>query len=73
VTINTRLVSVARNGNQLVATLGSDFAPEYREERRVDQVVAEHGTLPIDDLYREVEPLSRNRGAVDYDRLVMAV
>lgn len=72
-TINTRLVSVARNGNQLVATLGSDFAPEYREERRVDQVVAEHGTLPIDDLCREVEPLSRNRGAVDYDRLVMAV
>ena len=33
VTINTRLVSVARNGNQLVATLGSDFAPEYHEER----------------------------------------
>ncbi|ATU91556.1 NADH:flavin oxidoreductase [Phyllobacterium zundukense] len=70
VTINTRLVSVARNGNQLVATLGSDFAPEYREERRVDQVVVEHGTLPIDDLYRELKPLSRNGGAVDYDHLV---
>ncbi len=70
VTINTRLVSVTRNGNQLVATLGSDFAPDYHEERVVDQVVVEHGTLPIDDLYRELKPLSRNGGAVDYDRLV---
>ncbi|WP_113097812.1 NADH:flavin oxidoreductase [Phyllobacterium meliloti] len=70
VTINTRLVSVTRNGNQLVAVLGSDFDPEYREERLVDQVVVEHGTLPIDDLYRELKPLSRNGGAVDYDRLV---
>ncbi|MBA8880297.1 NADH:flavin oxidoreductase [Phyllobacterium myrsinacearum] len=70
VTINTRLMSVRRNGNQLVATLGSDFDPDYREERVVDQVVVEHGTLPIDDLYRELKPLSRNGGAVDYDRLV---
>ncbi|MEP7455657.1 NADH:flavin oxidoreductase [Phyllobacterium sp. SB3] len=70
VTINTRLVSVARDGNQLIATLGSDYAPDYREERRVDQVVVEHGTLPIDDLYRELKPLSRNGGAIDYGRLV---
>lgn len=70
VTINTRLISVARNGNQLVATLGSDFDPDYREERLVDQVVVEHGTLPIDDLYRELKPLSRNGGAVDYGNLV---
>jgi N-methyl-L-proline demethylase len=70
VTINTRLVSVTRDGNQLIAVLGSDYAPDYREERRVDQVVVEHGTLPIDDLYRDLKPLSRNGGAVDYDRLV---
>ncbi|MBN9135337.1 MAG: FAD-dependent oxidoreductase, partial [Phyllobacterium sp.] len=70
VTINTRLMSVARNGNQLVATLGSDFDPDYHEERLVDQVVVEHGTLPIDDLYRELKPLSRNGGAVDYGNLV---
>lgn len=70
VTINTRLVSVKRLGNQLIAILGSDYAPDYREERTVDQVVVEHGTLPIDDLYRELKPLSRNGGAIDYDRLV---
>ena len=39
-------------------------------EREVDQVVVEHGTLPIDDLYRELKPLSRNDGAVDYDKLI---
>ena len=70
ITINTRVKSVRRDGNQLVATLGSDFAAGWSEERRVDQVVVEHGTLPLDDLYFALKPLSRNGGAVDYDRLV---
>jgi hypothetical protein len=70
VTINTRLKSVRRDGNKLVATLGSDFAPEWNEERRVDQVVAEHGTAANDELYHALKPLSSNRGAVDYEALV---
>ncbi|MEO9612139.1 MAG: NADH:flavin oxidoreductase [Nitratireductor sp.] len=70
VTINTRLLAVRREGNRLAAVLGSDFAPEWREERLVDQVVAEHGTAPLDELYLALKPLSRNRGAVDYERLV---
>lgn len=70
VTINTRLKSVRREGNQLVATLGSDFAKGWSEERRVDQVVVEHGTVPLDELYFTLKPLSRNAGAVDYERLV---
>ena len=70
VTINTRVKSVRRDGNQLVATLGSDFAPGWSEERRVDQVVVEHGTLPLDDLYFALKPLSKNGGAVDYEKLV---
>ncbi|BCH26519.1 hypothetical protein MesoLjLb_63040 [Mesorhizobium sp. L-8-3] len=41
ITINTRLVAVRRDGNQLVATLGSDFATDRRDERRVGQVVVE--------------------------------
>lgn len=70
VTINTRLLAVRRVGNQLAAVLGSDFAPDWREERLVDQVVAEHGTAPLDELFLALKPLSRNRGAVDYERLV---
>ncbi len=70
VTINTRLKSVRREGNRLVATLGSDFSRGWTDERIVDQVVVEHGTAPVDDLYAALKPLSRNDGAVDYERLV---
>ncbi len=70
VTINTRLVAVRRDGNMLVAVLASDFEKGWRAERRVQQVVVEHGTAPNDDLYRALKPASRNLGAVDYERLV---
>ena len=66
VTINTTLVSVRRDGNQLVATLSSPYAPDKRIERRVAQVVAEHATEPNADLYFALKPLARNLGAVDY-------
>ncbi|OJV02724.1 MAG: N-methylproline demethylase [Shinella sp. 65-6] len=70
VTINTRLKAVRRDGNVLVATLGSDFSPTAAAERRVAQVVVEHGTMPMADLYFELKPLSRNLGAVDYKALM---
>lgn len=70
VTINTRLVAVRREGNGLVATLGSDYAKGWSQERRVDQVVVEHGTSANDDLYHALKPHSRNGGAVDYESLV---
>ncbi len=69
VTINTRLVAVRREGNGLVATLGSDFSAT-RIEKHVSQVVVEHGTMANDDLYLELKPISRNRGAVDYAALI---
>ncbi|RKE85957.1 NADH:flavin oxidoreductase [Rhizobium sp. AG855] len=69
VTINTRLSGVRREGNGLVATLGSDFS-DVKVERRVAQVVVEHGTMANADLYLELKPLSRNRGAVDYTALI---
>ncbi len=65
VTINTRLLAVRRDGNELVATLGGDNGPQ-RRERRVDQVVVEHGTVPLDELYTALRPLSVNLGEVDY-------
>jgi 2,4-dienoyl-CoA reductase-like NADH-dependent reductase (Old Yellow Enzyme family) len=70
ITINTRLKSVRRDGNQLVATLGSDFSKGWSEERRVDQVVVEHGTAPLEDLYFALKPESKNLGAIDYEALV---
>jgi 2,4-dienoyl-CoA reductase-like NADH-dependent reductase (Old Yellow Enzyme family) len=70
ITINTRVTAVRRDGNALVATLGSDFAKHWSEERRVDQVVVEHGAAPLDDLYFALKPGSKNLGAVDYEALV---
>lgn len=68
-TVTYRLDSVARDGNLLKATIGSDYMPLARE-RHYDQVVINHGTLPLDDLYFELKPLSSNLGAVDYDALI---
>ncbi len=69
ITIATKLLAVHRDGNQLVATLGSPYDEIYREERTIDQVVVEHGTLPLDELYKALKPQSRNLGAVDYRAL----
>ena len=48
-TVTWRLVLVEREGNQLRATLGSDYGDVTRQ-RLVDQVVVNHGTRPLDDL-----------------------
>ncbi len=69
ITINTRLLAVHRKGNGLVATLGSDYG-DRRYEREVDQIVVEHGTLPMAELYDELKPISLNHGEVDYDALL---
>lgn len=67
-TVTWRLMAVTREGNRLRATLGSDYGDMTRE-RLVDQVVVNHGTRPLDDLYFGLKPLSRNLGEVDYDAL----
>ena len=68
-TINTRLRAVRRDGNELVATLGSDYG-DRTEARRVDQVVVEHGTIPVAELYHALLPGSVNLGEVDHAALL---
>jgi 2,4-dienoyl-CoA reductase-like NADH-dependent reductase (Old Yellow Enzyme family)/thioredoxin reductase len=67
-TVTWRLMAVTREGNQLRATLGSDYGAVTRD-RVVDQVVVNHGTRPLDDLYFDLKPLSSNLGEVDYEAL----
>lgn len=69
ITINTRLKAVRRQGNELVAMLGSDYG-DVRHERCFDQVVVEHGTLPMADLYEELKEHSVNLGEVDHCALL---
>jgi N-methyl-L-proline demethylase len=69
ITINSRLAAVHREGNKLAAVIGSDYGPGT-ETRLVDQVVVEHGTLPLDDLYFALKEQSTNRGEVDYPAFI---
>jgi len=71
VTPDTRLVSLSRRGNGLVARLANGYSGA-ESERRIDLLVADSATLPNADLYEELKPLSHNAGAVDLVRLVAA-
>jgi len=68
-TPDTRLIGAYMEGNQTIAVLRNEYTLK-EEERVVDQIVSEHGTLPVDDLYFELRPHSSNFGEVDLDQLV---
>ncbi|MCX7671550.1 MAG: N-methylproline demethylase, partial [Anaerolineae bacterium] len=68
-TVTWRLISVARAGNRLTATIGTDYSGFTRTQSH-DQIVVNHGTEPNAGLYFDLKPLSRNLGAVDYDALI---
>jgi N-methyl-L-proline demethylase len=68
-TVTYRLEAVAREGNELVATIGSDYGG-VAQTRRFDQVVVNHGTIPLDDLYFALRPLSSNLGEVAHGELL---
>ena len=67
-TVTFRLLSVERCAEGLKAVVGSDYGG-VRKERIVDQVIVNHGTLPLDDLYFALKPHSSNLGATDYAAL----
>ncbi|MFY9210910.1 MAG: NADH:flavin oxidoreductase [Aestuariivita sp.] len=68
-TVTRRLLGVERSGNTLTATIGTDYS-DHSYEAEYDQVVVNYGTLPLDDLYHALKPMSSNGGAVDYDALI---
>lgn len=68
-TVTWRLKSAHRDGNELRAVIGTDYSDTTRE-RRVDQIVVNHGTRPLEDLYFDLKPLSSNLGALDHDALI---
>ena len=71
-TVTYRLEAVEKDGNQLVAHVGSDYGG-VSKQRKVDQVVINHGTIPLDDLYFDLKPLSSNHGEVSHDQLITGV
>lgn len=68
-TMARRLLDVRRSGEKFTAVIGTDYS-DHRYEAEYDQVVINYGTLPLDDLYFELKPLSSNGGEVDYEALI---
>ena len=69
-TVTFRLDAVVRQGNELVAHIGSDYGG-VSKQRVVDQVVVNHGTIPLDDIYFDLKPLSSNHGEMSHDQLLV--
>ena len=68
-TVTYRLLAVRRDGDRIVAAIGSDY-DGVRSERRIDQVVVNDGTVPNEELYFALKPQSTNLGEIDHDRLL---
>ena len=68
-TVTYRLDAVEKKDNGLLARIGSDYGG-IAQQRDVDQIVVNHGTIPLDDLYFDLKPGSSNRGAVNHDALL---
>lgn len=68
-TVTWRLKSAYRDGNLLRAVIGTDYS-DLTRERQVDQIVVNHGTRPMEDLYFDLKPMSRNLGALDHEALI---
>jgi hypothetical protein len=68
-TVTYRLTGAKKSGNQLTAVIGSDYM-KLAQERQFDQIVVNHGTQPLADVYFDLKPQSENLGAVDYEALI---
>ncbi|MGR9249378.1 oxidoreductase [Rhizobium leguminosarum] len=68
-TVTYRLEAVEKSGNQLVAHVGSDYGGIARQHS-FDQIVVNHGTIPLDELYFELKPNSMNLGEMSHDQLL---
>jgi 2,4-dienoyl-CoA reductase-like NADH-dependent reductase (Old Yellow Enzyme family) len=65
VTPDVELIGAFAEGNQTVAVLRNTVT-DAEEERAVDQIVTELGTLPSDELYFALRPASVNLGELDH-------
>ena len=68
ISINKRISKVFKKGNRLGIKIISDYSNKVYEQE-TSQVIVEHGTLPLDDLYFSLKPNSKNIGEVDYKSL----
>ena len=68
--IAKRLLNVSIKGNKLNALIGSDYDESFKYNSTYDQVFLNYGTKPLDELYFNLLPLSKNEGEINYDNLI---
>jgi N-methyl-L-proline demethylase len=68
-TVTYRLKAAKQSGNKISAVIGTDYS-SHTEERQFDQIIVNHGTIPMDEIYFELKPHSKNLGAVNQEALI---
>ena len=68
-TFDHRLERIEKTGNRLKVVFANETTGA-RIERSADQIVVEHGTVPVDELYYELRAHSANDGVTDIDALL---
>lgn len=68
--IAKRLLNVSIKGNKLNALIGSDYDEGFKYNSTYDQIFLNYGIKPLDELYFNLVPLSKNEGEVNYDKLI---
>ncbi len=71
VSLDQELIGIERNGSERIARLRHLLTGAV-SERRVDIVVVERGTTPLDGLYHALVPGASNQGVTDLHALVEA-
>ncbi len=69
ISINLRLERLERRGNKVAGIFFDEYA-KRRIEKEADQIVVEHGSTPVDELYFELKAGSLNLGEIDHDALL---
>ena len=73
-TCDWHLEKVERNEHndesELMVTFRNEYCEDLFDVRYVDQVVVEHGTLPVTEIFDELKDESINYGQVDLEKMV---
>ncbi len=67
--INLRLERLERRGNAVAGIFFDEYG-KRRVVKEADQIVVEHGSTPVDELYFELKPGSINLGEIDHKALL---
>ena len=69
ISLNLRLERLELRGNRIAAIFFDEYGKRHIE-KEADQVVVDHGSTPVDELYFALKPGSINLGEIDHDALI---